>query len=174
MVDDNLGGRLREALEVRQMSMAALAEAAGLPYRSVQNYAAGEQAPGASALLKIKRATNVSIDWLLTGEGEMFSPNEKSVSRPMSLKDYQYLRTIFSNFDEVFQIKDIWKFPDATPDADLELAGLRLAVKFSAASANPVIRERTESALAGRAVEGLAKEEALDVLNEAIRTATPE
>jgi transcriptional regulator with XRE-family HTH domain len=49
----------------------AAAEATALPYRSLQDYAAGRRAPGADALAAICTRLRVSADWLLLGEGEM-------------------------------------------------------------------------------------------------------
>ena len=71
-VSATIGGRLRDGLVACGMSMADLAKKAGIPYRSIQNYTADEQKPGADALIKIKQATGISIDWLLTGEGRPF------------------------------------------------------------------------------------------------------
>lgn len=105
MAEKTIGARLREALTEIGMSMAALSEAADVPYSSVQNYAADKQLPGAEALIKIKRASGISIDWLLAGEGETFSKPQSRQPRPLQMSDYQELRERFTNFDDVFQVR---------------------------------------------------------------------
>jgi transcriptional regulator with XRE-family HTH domain len=48
---------------------AEVARKIGIPYQSAKNYLEG-RVPDTKALLKFKNSTGVSIDWLLTGEGE--------------------------------------------------------------------------------------------------------
>lgn len=67
MAAETIGTRLKQALRDRAMSMASLASAAGIPYRSIQNYASDDQKPGAEALVKLKETLGIDIDWLLTG-----------------------------------------------------------------------------------------------------------
>jgi transcriptional regulator with XRE-family HTH domain len=48
----------------------ALAKACGIPASTLQSYENGSQ-PGIDALLKIARATNADLTWLMTGEGKI-------------------------------------------------------------------------------------------------------
>lgn len=80
-----LGRRLRQAVDAREMSMAGFARASGLPYRSIQSYASGDQAPGAVVLGKIKAALGVSLDWLITGDGPMFTTTMDEAEDLLSL-----------------------------------------------------------------------------------------
>jgi transcriptional regulator with XRE-family HTH domain len=59
--------RLQEACESDEP--ARIARKIGIPYQTVKNYLAG-RLPKPDVLVKISDATNVSIHWLLTGEGE--------------------------------------------------------------------------------------------------------
>lgn len=111
MSKGTIGARLKEALAERGMSMTALSEGAGLPYNSVQNYAADRQMPGSEALIKIRQAAGISIDWLLTGEGDKFVDTSIPAPRELTLQDYRELRVQFTNFDEVFQFRNFWEIP---------------------------------------------------------------
>ena len=67
MKDESIGQRLRMAIDEAGYSMRSFAQAADLPYRSVQSYASDQQRPGTDALIKIRESLGVSIDWLLCG-----------------------------------------------------------------------------------------------------------
>lgn len=70
----DIADRLREVLALLNLKGPAAAERADLPYRSLQNYLAG-QPPGAEALVKLRIGLGISIDWLLTGVGERLVPS---------------------------------------------------------------------------------------------------
>ncbi|MFU6235016.1 helix-turn-helix domain-containing protein [Pseudomonas aeruginosa] len=63
--------RLRSALEAKGLSIKEAAEACGIPYRSFQNYTLGLREPNAEALGTISSQLGISVDWLLTGDGQM-------------------------------------------------------------------------------------------------------
>jgi transcriptional regulator with XRE-family HTH domain len=69
---ETLAGRLREILEQRGLNQTHAAERAGIPLATLNKWIhQGDKAPNPSAenLVALKEAFNVSIDWLLTGEG---------------------------------------------------------------------------------------------------------
>lgn len=51
-------------------TMAEIARRIGVPHATVRNYFGG-RLPAPEVLVKIAKQTNVSLNWLLTGEGEM-------------------------------------------------------------------------------------------------------
>ena len=53
-------------------SMADIARRLGLPHATVRNYFGG-RLPAPEVLIKIADVTNVSLNWLLTGKGEMYA-----------------------------------------------------------------------------------------------------
>lgn len=53
-------------------SMADIARRLGLPHATVRNYFGG-RLPAPEVLIKIAEVTNVSLNWLLTGRGEMYA-----------------------------------------------------------------------------------------------------
>lgn len=110
-MDDGIADRLRLALTQLGVTMSDVSKKCGLPYRSLQNYTSGKQNPGAEALVKIRGATGINTDWLLTGEGEMLNQAVQIAPRDLCIKDYRELRTKFKNFDEMFQFRDFWSMP---------------------------------------------------------------
>jgi len=52
-------------------TMAAIARRLGIPHATVRNYVRGRM-PAPDVLIKIANETNVSLNWLLIGSGEMF------------------------------------------------------------------------------------------------------
>ena len=53
-------------------SMAVVAKRLGVPHATVRNYYQG-RLPAPEVLIKIARETNVSLNWLLTGKGDMYA-----------------------------------------------------------------------------------------------------
>lgn len=104
-VMSTLGERLKRALAERGISQAALARDAKLPYRSVQSYVADQQKPGAEALVHIKRVLGLSLDWLLTGEGEPFPESAVLERRPFELRDFFDLHRRYTNVNDVIGLK---------------------------------------------------------------------
>jgi transcriptional regulator with XRE-family HTH domain len=69
---ETLADRLRELLEHRGLNQTHAAERAGIPLPTLNKWIhQGDKAanPSAENLVALKEALNVSIDWLLTGEG---------------------------------------------------------------------------------------------------------
>lgn len=67
----SIAERLRQALDALGLKITEASEKSGIPYRSWQNYLRGERDPGAEALQAMSTRLGISIDWLLTGQGEM-------------------------------------------------------------------------------------------------------
>ncbi|HCR1008181.1 TPA: helix-turn-helix domain-containing protein [Citrobacter koseri] len=63
--------RLREAMDAKGLTIKALSDLSKIPYRSLQNYLRGEREPNAEALVALGTHLGISIDWLLTGKGEV-------------------------------------------------------------------------------------------------------
>ena len=59
-------------------SMADIARRIGLPHATVRNYFGG-RLPAPEVLIKIADVTNVSLNWLLTGKGEMYAGDPKGL-----------------------------------------------------------------------------------------------
>lgn len=59
-------------------SITKFSERSGINYRSVQNYMRGEREPNSDAYLKFAQI-GVNINWLLTGDGEMFVENNSQL-----------------------------------------------------------------------------------------------
>src|SRR5262245_24767287 len=71
------GERLRELREKAGLSQSGLAEAAGVPIDSVQNWEQGRIRPRIEALGKLARALGVTVDELLQEGGKTTGPADK-------------------------------------------------------------------------------------------------
>ncbi|POZ51329.1 helix-turn-helix domain-containing protein [Methylovulum psychrotolerans] len=67
----NICTRLRQAIDDSGMNIREFSESTGVPYVTLQQYLAGKRSPATEALSKICIQTNININWLLTGQGEM-------------------------------------------------------------------------------------------------------
>lgn len=160
-----ISDRLKELFRDLGLSVADAATRSGIPYRSLVNYTTTSegarrkpQKPGADALLTMMEAFGVSIDWLLTGKGEKYVKLVTFVPREMTMRDYQELRTRFTNFDDVFKLTQ----PDITA------AGLRNEIWHTAATEKLDLN----SVLTGRDIEEMSNEELKEALT-ALRKMVP-
>ncbi|RIY36843.1 helix-turn-helix domain-containing protein [Psittacicella gerlachiana] len=64
--------RLKQVLEVKNMTVTEFSNVTGISYRSAMNYLNEGRDPNVDALIKIHKGLAVSITWLLTGNGLMF------------------------------------------------------------------------------------------------------
>ena len=67
-------------------SMADIARRLDLPHATIRNYFGG-RLPSPDVLILIANETNVSLNWLLTGRGEMYSGSPKGVDLGRILDD---------------------------------------------------------------------------------------
>lgn len=70
MTDETFQSRLRRIFA--DGTMADVAKRLGLPHATIRNYYGG-RLPSPEVLIKIAAETNVSINWLLMGTGEMYA-----------------------------------------------------------------------------------------------------
>lgn len=68
----SIATRLRDVLDVKDLSIKQAADIVGIPYRTLQNYLLNEREPNAKAMSAFHTHLGISVDWLLTGEGSMF------------------------------------------------------------------------------------------------------
>lgn len=59
-------------------TMAEIARRLGIPHATIRNYFGG-RLPAPEVLIKMAQETNVSINWLLTGTGEMYAGEPKGL-----------------------------------------------------------------------------------------------
>lgn len=86
MKDDNVAFRKRLSQIFNNQSMADIARRLDLPHATIRNYFGG-RLPSPDVLIKIARETNVSLNWLLTGSGEMFAGAPKKLDIGQVLDD---------------------------------------------------------------------------------------
>lgn len=67
-----IGIRLKEVLKDQDLTIKEVSKRCDIPYRTLQNYLLGEREPNAKALATIGTQLGISLDWLLTGEGNMY------------------------------------------------------------------------------------------------------
>jgi len=74
---NRISDRLKRVIKELDMTYKEFAEKCGIPYRTLQNYLLGKREPNASNLEKICIRMGINVNWLLTGEGEMFLKEEE-------------------------------------------------------------------------------------------------
>lgn len=79
-MQNDISSRLKILIDLLGLNLKDFSRQTGVPYTTLQDYIAGKRLPGAENLQKISRQLHVSIDWLLTGEGEPFIKNEKNTN----------------------------------------------------------------------------------------------
>lgn len=90
----SISKRLKQVIEDKNLNIKAFSEISNIPYRSVQNYLRNEREPNVEALIKLKEAMNIDINWLLTGEGKMYCglPNDElEVKEQALIKSYRMM-----------------------------------------------------------------------------------
>ncbi|WP_373100503.1 MULTISPECIES: helix-turn-helix domain-containing protein [Pasteurellaceae] len=97
--------RLKQVLEVKNMTITEFSNVTGISYRSAMNYLNEGRDPNVDALVKIHKGLKISITWLLTGNGAMFQAatqeNNISAQEEKLIADY---RTMPDNLKEAFAI----------------------------------------------------------------------
>lgn len=81
------GDRVAAAREIRQLSQKALARHLGVAVKTVEKWENDVSEPRANKLQMLSGVLNVSIPWLLTGEGQSFDdedPASQDVSELMT------------------------------------------------------------------------------------------
>jgi transcriptional regulator with XRE-family HTH domain len=70
----NIKQRMRQAILLKNKTLKQFALESGMPYITLQQYLSDkiDRKPNADALIKMSIYLNVSLDWLLTGEGAMY------------------------------------------------------------------------------------------------------
>ena len=67
-------------------SMADVARRLGIPHATVRNYYQG-RLPASDVLIKIANETNVSLNWLLTGTGDMYAGSSPKIGLGRLIED---------------------------------------------------------------------------------------
>ena len=73
---ETLGSRIRTARENKNLDQKDLAYKLDIATRTLQRWEKGQQSPDSRHLMKIVRYTGVRPEWLLTGENEMYPPQQ--------------------------------------------------------------------------------------------------
>lgn len=76
--------RLRQIFN--DASMAEIARMLDLPHATIRNYFGG-RLPAPDVLIRIAAETNVSLNWLLTGKGEMYAGSARGIDLGKMLDD---------------------------------------------------------------------------------------
>lgn len=75
---DTLGQRIKAARKARGITQVQIKNACGISSGNLSEIENDKVSPTSNALLALKRILNVSVDWLLTGEGSMFPEQEST------------------------------------------------------------------------------------------------
>jgi transcriptional regulator with XRE-family HTH domain len=113
-----VSNRLKLLIDVLGLNLKEFSKATGIPYRTLQEYLYGKSLPGSENLIKIYTKFSVNLNWLLTGEGEMFLKK----SEVIDIKDapliniIQFLKEFWSKASEKEKIWLEIQFEKCFPD----------------------------------------------------------
>jgi len=97
--------RLKQVLDAKKMTVTEFSKVTGISYRSAMNYLNEGRDPNVDALVKIHKELEISITWLLTGNGAMFqaATQESTISAQEEklIADY---RSMPENLKDAFSI----------------------------------------------------------------------
>jgi transcriptional regulator with XRE-family HTH domain len=79
---DECRHRIRRAREARGLSQEQLAQTVGRSVRSIGRFESGESEPSVATLRLLAEALDVSLAWLLTGEGQGPTPAPMPLAVP--------------------------------------------------------------------------------------------
>ena len=97
--------RLKQVLEAKNMTVTEFSNVTGISYRSAMNYLNEGRDPNVDALVKIHKGLEISITWLLTGNGEMFQEIiQESAISPQEEKLIEDYRTFPKKLKDTFSI----------------------------------------------------------------------
>ncbi|QEH48416.1 helix-turn-helix domain-containing protein [Aggregatibacter actinomycetemcomitans] len=69
----NTSERLKRIMEVKGFNLKTFAEQSDIPYRTLQNYILSGREPNAEALMKLHTRLGINLNWLVSGDGQMFN-----------------------------------------------------------------------------------------------------
>ena len=95
--------RLRQVCEAKNWKIKDFAEQTGIAYRTLQGYVGGEREPNAEGMTSIAKA-GVNLNWLVSGEGEMFLSDVKINLTTKEEILIKYYRKMDENTREAFYI----------------------------------------------------------------------
>lgn len=94
--------RLRFAVERLGLKLTEVSEVTGIPYRSLQNYLAGDREPKVEVLAALCANLGVSGEWLLTGQGDPIraAPAEAMPPEPGLSRQEEAVLALYRALDE--------------------------------------------------------------------------
>lgn len=145
---DSLAGRIQECAEIVG-SGNELSRLTGIPRRTLEYYLKGRE-PRAAQLLAIARAANVSLDWLITGEGGRRPWADAAIASTYEKRlDRELLARVTDAIAKLYKTEGVY-----LPDVDL---GRLSADKYQEIIESGVLLEDYPAALA-MAIAGLRKQ----------------
>ena len=88
-----LKDRLRASFDAKSLKIVHVSEITGISYSTLQNYLRGVREPNVENLSRLSVHLNITLSWLLTGQGEMFiggsSTNHLTQQEQALLEDYR-------------------------------------------------------------------------------------
>ena len=102
----DISERLKKVIDAQETNLTEFSKVTNIPYRTLQNYVYGKSPLKVDALIKICIKTSVNLNWLLTGEGEMYEKKtiETVEDVEVSEKTIEWLNQWWENADKKHKI----------------------------------------------------------------------
>jgi len=94
----SVGKRLKEFRIMKKITQEGLASLLKIATKNISDYETGKTAPSLQSLQTIRNTYNLSLDWLLTGEGSMFLTDEKPLNNKIDVLHTQNQKTLNDNY----------------------------------------------------------------------------
>ena len=95
----NISDRLKLIIKDKRLTITEFSNICKIPYPSLQNYLMGKRSIRADSLLKMNIHMDVNINWLLSGEGDMYIQAFSSKEKLLCLGE-KWLREYWEQADE--------------------------------------------------------------------------
>ena len=73
----DISQRLKTAISTKYKTLKEFSKHSNIPYVTLQRYFSGTRKPNSDVLYDLSSQLDISIDWLLTGEGQIFKGEKK-------------------------------------------------------------------------------------------------
>jgi transcriptional regulator with XRE-family HTH domain len=104
-----IGARIKKVREAMKLTQKEFAKLFGLKQNAISQWEIGNSRVSDEILCDLSQDYNININWLLTGEGEMFTGGMTKEEKEMNFRNQQFLNDIKSDPQLEFILQELRK-----------------------------------------------------------------